>query len=83
WIDCNQQLDSSEKGKLLDLIYSNSFDEESVSKLSDPMALELIKFYQIPSKDIITPGNYLYELKKEYDMNPTQELRRKKTVLSD
>ena len=41
-------------------------------------AIKLLSLYTNYRKDIITPGTELYELKKEYDLNPTIQLRRKK-----
>ena len=78
WNNCMCSLDTTEKQKVLDIIHRNVFSEEEIASVTSKDAHVLLNFYTNYRKDIITPGTKLYELKKEYDANPTIALRRKK-----
>lgn len=78
WNECKQTLGPNEWTALLDYIHTNSFTAERNREFHQPQAQRLLYFYTNYRKDIITPGSELYELKKEYDANPTIELRRKR-----
>lgn len=76
WQECMTSLSSQDKERLLEIIHTNVFDNIDISDLPKK-AQELLKFYTNFRKDIITPGTDLYQLKAEYDSNPTIPLKRK------
>lgn len=78
WKRCFSTIDDKEKQLVLNIIHNNVFSQEELKEVSAPSAIKLLSFYTNYRKDIITEGTTLYELKKEYDQNPTMELRRKK-----
>lgn len=78
WSHCMETLGEEEKQNVLNIIHRNIFSQEEINSVSSQDALALLNFYTNYRKDIITPGTKLYELKQEYDENPTIELRRKK-----
>ncbi|MBQ9191419.1 MAG: hypothetical protein IJ142_07440 [Bacteroidaceae bacterium] len=77
WCHCMGTLDEVEKQNVLDIIHRNIFSQEEIDTVTSEDALMLLNYYTNYRKDIITPGTELYKLKKEYDSNPTIELRRK------
>lgn len=77
WNHCMCSLDEIEKQKVLDIIHRNVFSEKEIKSVLSIDAHTLLKFYTNYRKDIVTPGTRLYELKQEYDANPTMVLRRK------
>lgn len=70
-------LAEEEKPLVLNIIHANTFYKEELESVSSNDALNLLGLYTNYRKDIITPGTELYKLKKEYDDNPTIQLRRK------
>ena len=72
-------LSEPERQLTCDIIHRNVFSQEEMEKISSKDARHLLEFYTNYRKDIITPGTKLFELKQEYDVHPTIELRRKKT----
>ncbi len=76
WNECMQSISEDERVRLLDVIHTNVFTEETISQFNNPKILRLLEFYHNYRKDIITPGTELYRLKQEYDANPTIKLRR-------
>ena len=76
WNECMDTISDEEKIRLLDVIHTNVFTEESMKQFDNPIILKLLDFYHNYRKDIITPGTELYRLKQEYDSHPTIELRR-------
>ncbi len=78
WQNCKSKLPAREWETLLDYIHGNVFTEEGNDKFNSDEAKKLLSFYTNYRKDIITPGSSLYELKVQYDLNPTIALRRKK-----
>ena len=76
WNECMNTISDEEKIRLLDVIHTNVFTEESMNQFDNPIILKLLDFYHNYRKDIITPGTELYRLKQEYDSHPTIELRR-------
>lgn len=78
WNHCMNTLAEDEKQLVLDIIHTNTFNNKEMETVTSTDALKLLKFYTNYRKDIITPGTELYRLKKEYDENPTMQLRRKK-----
>ena len=76
WNECMSSISYDEKIRLLDVIHTNVFTEETISQFNNPKILKLLDFYHNYRKDIITPGTELYRLKQEYDSNPTIKLRR-------
>ena len=76
WNECMNTISDEEKLRLLDVIHTNVFTEESMNQFDNPIILKLLDFYHNYRKDIITPGTELYRLKQEYDSHPTIELRR-------
>lgn len=78
WNTCKSNLPSSEWEELLEYIHGNVFTDEGIDRFKSEEAQKLLSFYTNYRKDIITPGSPLYELKSQYDLNPTIELRRKK-----
>lgn len=78
WKHCMETMDEVEKQNVKDIIHRNIFSQEEIDTIVSEDALKLLSFYTNYRKDIITPGTKLYELKQEYDANPTIALRRKK-----
>ena len=76
WNECMSSISDDERIRLLDVIHTNVFTEETISQFNNPKILKLLDFYHNYRKDIITPGTELYRLKQEYDANPTIKLRR-------
>ena len=76
WNECMSSISDDERIRLLDVIHTNVFTEETISQFNNPKILKLLDFYHNYRKDIITPGTELYRLKQEYDSNPTIKLRR-------
>lgn len=76
WNECMVSISDDERIRLLDVIHTNVFTEETISQFNNPKILKLLDFYHNYRKDIITPGTELYRLKQEYDSNPTIKLRR-------
>ena len=76
WNECMSAISNEERIRLLDVIHTNVFTEETISQFNNPKILKLLDFYHNYRKDIITPGTELYRLKQEYDANPTIKLRR-------
>ena len=76
WNECMSAISNEERARLLDVIHTNVFTEETISRFNNPKILKLLDFYHNYRKDIITPGTELYRLKQEYDSNPTIKLRR-------
>lgn len=79
WKKCKESLDDSAWNHLLDIIHRNTFKEEELDSVTSELGKELLKFYTNYRKDIITEGTELFNFKQEYDLNPTKELRRKRT----
>ena len=77
WHECMSELNSEEKENLLEIIHTNCFSQSELDTVCDQRARKLLTFYTNFRKDIITPGTELYQLKAEYDKNPTIQLRRK------
>lgn len=78
WKTCMTTLSEPEKETLLDVIHNNQFTAEEKGRITSTEALQLLEYYTNFRKDIITPGTKLYELKQEYDTNPTFVLRHAK-----
>ena len=79
WAKCQQTLSSSDWAELRDYIHRNTFSEQDNAQFTSIEAQELLAFYVNFRKDIITPDTKLYQLKRQYDSNPTIELRKKKS----
>lgn len=77
WHKCMVELPELEKNILLTIIHNNVFDNISEYDNISDLGKELISFYTNYRKDIVTPGTLLYNLKAEYDRNPTIKLKRK------
>jgi hypothetical protein len=75
WRDEFIQLKGTDKDVALEIIYKNDFNNVE-SLTNNKRILEFLKHYTNYRKDIITPGTELYELKQEYDKNPTIKLKR-------
>jgi hypothetical protein len=78
WYDCMESLDEYTKNRVLEIIHTNTFNEEIQHQFDNPKITKLLGFYTNYRKDIITPYTDLYKLKREYDANPTRILKRKK-----
>lgn len=78
WWKCYNECKNSVTDKEwidLDLfIHTNSFDKDI--HFEKPQVKKLISFYQNNRKSIIEPGTELYQMKQEYDENPTIVLTR-------
>jgi hypothetical protein len=70
-------LNEQEAKMTLDIIHRNEFSYTSAEYQNHQIS-RLLEFYINYRKDIITPGTELYNLKQEYDQNPTKRLRRGK-----
>lgn len=81
WHKCMDVLPKDEKENILAIIHRNIFSANEIASVKSKTSAELLKFYTNYRKDIITPGTKLYDLKQEYDINPTIALRKdKKTI---
>ena len=69
-------LNETEKTELKEIIHKNKFS--SLPENLNPRFAELLSFYTSYRDDVVSEGTELFELKQEYDKNPTRELRRKK-----
>ena len=78
WNHCMKALSDNEKSQVLEIIHNNVFSPEELDSVENQDAITLLSFYTNYRKDIITKGTELFELKKEYDQNPTIQLRRNK-----
>ena len=78
WKTCMKTLSELDKETLLDIIHNNQFTAEEKKRITSPDAIKLLEYYTNFRKDIITPGTKLYDLKQEYDSNPTFVLRHAK-----
>lgn len=78
WNTCMTTLSVLDKETLLDIIHNNQFTAEEKKRITSPDAIKLLEYYTNFRKDIITPGTQLYDLKQEYDSNPTFVLRHAK-----
>jgi hypothetical protein len=77
WRNEFSQLSVSNRTMALNIIYDNDFnDVKSITK--NKQVLDFLDHYTNYRKDIITPGTELYQLKQEYDKNPTVKLKRAK-----
>ncbi|MDR2385011.1 MAG: hypothetical protein LBD80_05035 [Tannerella sp.] len=73
------QLSPSHREKALHIIYDNDFnDVQSITK--SKQVLSFLNHYTNYRKDIITQGTELYQLKQEYDKNPTIKLKRANNI---
>jgi hypothetical protein len=77
WRKCMAELDEDTKAKVVGIIHSNNFDKELISSFESPLVRELFSYYNSDRNDVLTPTSELYALKKEYDANPTIQLKRK------
>ena len=75
WQDEFTKLKGTNRDVALEIIYKNDFNNVK-SLTSNKQILGFLKHYTNYRKDIITPGTELYELKQEYDKNPTIKLKR-------
>ena len=78
WNQCMRAINEQQKEAVLDVIHKNVFTDEIQHQFNNPIISDLLDFYTNYRKDIITSGTESYQLKQEYDANPTKELRRKK-----
>lgn len=83
WWQCWQEtfcdLDDNETEELENIIFKNKFATLQTINCN-PKFTKLLRFYTNYRDDVITEGTVLYNLKQEYDKNPTRHLRRKKKV---
>lgn len=75
WREEFAQLNGKNRDIALEIIYKNDFNNVE-SLTSNKRILGFLKHYTNYRKEIITPGTELYELKQEYDKNPTIKLKR-------
>ena len=76
-----QNLDKTEKDKIIKAIHDNDFSETVQCRFANPQSRQLIEFYTNYRNAIVKPGTDLYKLKHEYDKNPTIPLKRKKKFI--
>jgi hypothetical protein len=79
--DCLQNLDETEKKKVIQAIHNNDFSETVREQFTNSRSRQLIEFYTNYRNAIVKQGTDLFKLKQEYDKNPTIEIRRKKYPL--
>ena len=77
WQEIFAKLNEEETEELKKTIHENRFSSIP-KKYNNSKFSELLSFYTNHRDDIITKGTELYELKQEYDANPTRILRRKR-----
>lgn len=82
WNKCKESMPADEWAQLLEVIHTNDFSQSVIEKQGNPLAKELLDYYINYRKDVELPGNELYELKCEYDSNPTIPTRRKKITIN-
>ena len=78
WRKCMVELDEKTKNEVLDIIHSNNFDDERITKFDNPLVQELFRYYSSHRNDIVDPKSDLYKLKQQYDSHPTIALKRKR-----
>lgn len=78
WRKCMVTLDEKTKNEVLDIIHSNNFDDERITKIDNPLVKELFSYYSSHRNDIVDPKSDLYKLKQQYDTHPTIALKKKK-----
>lgn len=78
WNECMSTLSVGEIDELLNIIHTNQFTNDVISSVKSEIGQKLLGFYVNFRSDIITPGTQLYEYKREYDLNSTYKLRRRK-----
>ncbi len=81
WQHCMHTFGTEEKEEVLAIIHRNTFTPDELNRVTSSDAKMLLSFYTNYRKDIITENTELFRLKKEYDANPTRQLRRKEKVL--
>ncbi len=77
WRNEFKQLSSTNREVALNIICDNDFNDVG-SLTRNRQVLQFLKHYTNYRKDIITEGTELYQLKQEYDKNPTIKLKRAK-----
>ena len=77
WKRCKSKLTKDEWNRVLSVIHTNIFNDNTILNFDDNEVRDLLRYYVDSRKDIITPGTELYQLKQEYDQHPTRKLRRK------
>ncbi len=75
WREEFNRLEGRSRDIALEIIYANDFNNVE-SLTNNKQILSFLKHYTNYRKDIITPGTELYDLKQEYDKNPTVKLKR-------
>jgi len=70
WNETFNSLKESERDELLTIIYQNKFNELTINECNKKYR-RLLGFYTNFRDDVVTKGTELYDLKKEYDENPT------------
>ncbi|GHT24761.1 hypothetical protein FACS189430_10260 [Bacteroidia bacterium] len=76
WHNTFNNLNANETAELEEIIHQNKFASLQTENYN-PKFSRLLKFYTNFRDDVITQGTELYNLKQEYDSNPTRKLRRK------
>lgn len=72
--DCKNSVSVEEWANIELFIHTNNFD--SNNQFDNPKVKTLIAFYQNNRKSIIESNTELYQMKQEYDLNPTMVLTR-------
>ena len=78
WNKCKAKLSEEEWRKVVDVVHSNEFSDQTKECFDDADVRLLLSYYKNFRKDISTKGTELYELKKDYDSHPIIKLRRNK-----
>ena len=78
WNKCKAKLSEEEWRKVVDVVHSNEFSDQTKECFDDADVRLLLSYYKNFRKDISTQGTELYELKKDYDSHPIIKLRRNK-----
>lgn len=72
--ECKNMLSPEEWTNVEVFIHTNNFDNDN--QFDCPQVRNLISFYQNNRKSIIELDTELYQMKQEYDLNPTMKLSR-------
>ena len=72
--ECKNSVAAGEWININQYIHTNNFDKDN--HFDKPQVKQLVSFYQNNRKSIIEPGTELYQMKQEYDENPTMILTR-------
>ena len=75
YCECEKAISPDEWEAVKLFIHTNDFDSSS-GKLTNPLIVKLLSFYENNRKSIVEEGTELFVMKQEYDKNPTLKAKR-------